>query len=138
MSPRRQGRTQQCTAADARKRLRDAEAQLALAEVVGPDGSPAERKAAASCAVMAGIAAADAACCRALGERMRSQDHRDAIVLVRRVTPGGTSAARSLERLLGLKDQAQYGLEDVSGQKLDTAVRQARALIAFAADIVAR
>ena len=69
---------------------------------------------------------------------MRSQDHRDAIVLVRRVTPGGTSAARSLERLLGLKDQAQYGLEDVSGQKLDTAVRQARALIAFAADIVAR
>jgi hypothetical protein len=138
MSPRAAGRTQRCSPNEARKRLRDAQAQLGFAELVGRDSSPEERKAAVSCAVIAGIAASDAACCMTLGERMRSQDHREAVTLLRKVSPGGSDAARSLQRLLGLKDQAQYGFEDVSGQKLDTAVRQARALVAFAADVLAR
>jgi hypothetical protein len=131
-------RTQRCSAKDARKRLRDAEAQFNLAELAARDSSPEERKAAASCAVIAGIAATDAACCKALGERMRSQNHRDAVALLRRVSPGGGDAARSLERLLALKDQAQYGFEDLSGQKLTTAVRHARALITFAARVLER
>jgi hypothetical protein len=91
-------------------------------------------KAAAVCAVLAGIAAADAACCRALGRRSRSQDHRDAVSLVREVAPGGAGAARQLS----VKDQAQYGFEDVSGQKLVAALRQAQALLAFAQNIVER
>jgi hypothetical protein len=95
-------------------------------------------KAAAVCAVLAGIAAADAACCRALGRRSRSQDHRDAVSLVREVAPGGAGAARQLARLLSVKDQAQYGFEDVSGQKLVAALRQAQALLAFAQNIVER
>jgi hypothetical protein len=123
---------------DARNRLRDAEAQLVLAELAGTNSSPADRKAAASCAVIAGIAASDAACCKALGERMRSQDHRDAIDLLRKVSPGGTEAARRLERLLGLKDQAQYGFEDIGGQRLSSAVRHARALVTFAAEVLRR
>jgi len=57
---------------------------------------------------------------------------------VRLVAPGGTEAARQLERLLGLKDQAKYGLEDISGQRLLTVRRQAHALVAFAARIVSR
>jgi hypothetical protein len=138
VSPRPPGRTQHCSAGDARKRLRDAEAQLDLAGLAGRQSSPEERKAAASCAVIAGIAASDAACCKALGERSRSQDHRDAVALLRQVAPGGREAARSLDRLLGLKDQAQYGFEDVSGQKLASALRQAHSLVAFARDVLAR
>jgi hypothetical protein len=69
---------------------------------------------------------------------MRSQSHRDAVALLRHVSPGGSDAARNLERLLGLKDQAQYGFEDLTGHKVRSAVRHARALIAFAAEVLAR
>jgi hypothetical protein len=69
---------------------------------------------------------------RCAGRRSRSQDHHDAVALLRQVSPGGPDGARQLERLLGLKDQAQYGFEDLAGQKLVAALRQARALIALA------
>lgn len=136
MTPRRAGRTQSCDERAARSRLRDAYAQLELAELA--TSSAEEKKAAASCAVLAGIAASDAACCAALGERSRSQDHRDAVALLRQVAPGGRDAAAQLERLLGLKDQAQYGFEDLAGQKLVAALRQARALVTFAESVLER
>lgn len=60
------------------------------------------------------------------------------VVLVRQVAPGGSDAAGQLERLLGLKDQAQYGFEDIAGQKLLTARRQAQALVAFAERVLGR
>jgi hypothetical protein len=138
VSARQPARTQTCGEADARGRLRDARAQLDLAELAGAQSTPEERKAAASCAVLAGIASADAACCKALGQRSRSQNHRDAVALVRQVAPGGADAAKQLERLLGLKDQAQYGFEDVGGQKLSAALHQARALLAFAERVLGR
>jgi len=138
VSSRRESRTQDCDENAARARLRDARAQLDLAEIATTDSTPEEKKAAASCAVLAGIAATDAACCRSLGRRSRSQDHRDAVALVHQVSPGGPDAAKQLERLLGLKDQAQYGLEDLSGQKLLTARRQAQALVRFAEGVVGR
>ena len=132
MSPRHASRTQDCTDGDARRRLADANAQLDLAELATATSSAEEKKAAASCAVLAGIAAADAACCKSLGRRSRSQDHRDAVALVRQVEPGGVDAAKQLERLLAIKDQAHYGFEDIGGQRLNAARRQARALLAFA------
>lgn len=138
MSPRQAFRIQSCSEDDARGRLRDARAQLDLAELAGPTSTPEQRKAAASCAVLAGIAAADAACCKALGQRSRSQNHRDAVALVRQVAPGGPEAARQLERLLGFKDQAQYGFEDIGGQRLAAALRQARVLVAFAGTVLER
>jgi len=138
VSPRHASRTQDCTGSDARRRLADAMAQLDLAELATASSSAEEKKAAASCAVIAGIAAADAACCKALGRRSRSQDHRDAVALVRQVEPGGVDAAKQLERLLGLKDQAQYGFEDIGGQRLNAARRQARALVAFAENALDR
>ena len=76
-------------------------AQLAFAELASADGTPEELKAATSCAVLAGIAAADAACCAALGQRSRAQDHHDAVSLLRTVPDGGPDAARQLGRLLG-------------------------------------
>jgi hypothetical protein len=138
VSPRQPSRVQPCGEDEARRRLRDARAQLDLAELAGGASSPEERKAAVSCAVLAGIASADAACCKALAQRSRSQNHHDAVALVRQLSPGGPSAAKQLERLLGLKDQAQYGFEDITGQRLIAAVRQARALVAFAETVLAR
>jgi hypothetical protein len=87
---------------------------------------------AAALAVLAGIAATDAACCRALGRRSRGQDHRQAVDLVEQVEPGGGSAGKALRRLLDLKDEAHYGLFDISGNDLRAALRQARALVDFA------
>lgn len=133
----RRGRVQQCDEQDARVRLRDARAQLDLADVV-ETSTPEERKAGASCAVLAGIAASDAACCKALGKHSRSQDHRDAVALVRQVEPGGPEAAKNLERLLAMKDQVQYGLGDISRQRLVAGLRQAKALVAFAENVLAR
>jgi len=138
VTPRRAGRTQSCDERGARSRLRYAYAQLALAELATATSSGEEKQAAASCAVLAGIAASDAACCAALGERSRSQDHRDAVALLRQVAPGGRDAAAQLERLLSLKDRAQYGFEDLAGQKLVAAVRHARALVTFAESVLER
>jgi hypothetical protein len=50
---------------------------------------------AAALAVLAGAAAADAACCAALGERSRGQAHQEAIALVRTVRPHGVQRPRS-------------------------------------------
>jgi hypothetical protein len=132
------GRTQRCGRREAATRLRDAQAHLDLAAMAGLRSDPSERKAAASSAVLAGIAAADAACCAVLGERSRSQDHRDATRLVRDVAPGGADAAKKLARLLDVKDASQYGFDDLSGERLTAAVRQAQALVAWAETIVRR
>ena len=43
-----------------------------------------------------------------------------------------------LARLLGLKDAAQYGFDDINGSMLVAAQRQARALVDFAAEVLAR
>jgi hypothetical protein len=123
VSPRHATRTQDCSDSDARRRLADARAQLDLAEPATATSGAEEKKAAASCAVLAGIAAADAACCKSLGRRSRPQDHRDAVALVRQIPLGRVDAAKQLERLLALKDQAQYGFEDIGGQRLNAARR---------------
>lgn len=138
MSPRRPGRTSACGEHEATARLADARAQLQLAELAGTESPTAEIRAGVSCAVLAGIAASDAACCKALGRTNRSQNHRDAVELLGQITPGGADAARHLERLLGLKDDAQYGFTDLTGQKLEQAVRRAKALLAHAEEVMRR
>jgi hypothetical protein len=138
VAPRRPDRTQRCGKAEAEVRLNDARAQLLIAELPGGAGTPTERKAAVSSAVLAGIAASDAVCCHRLGERSRSQDHREAVSLVRQVEPGGADAAKRLERLLALKDESQYGFGAVSREKHQSALRHARALVRFAERILER
>jgi hypothetical protein len=88
--------------------------------------------------VLAGIAAADAACCKALGERSRSQDHRDAIKLIRQISPGGSDAANDLQRLLAIKDEAQYGFRGVTATQFDRTFRRAKALVDFAGEVLQR
>jgi hypothetical protein len=73
-----------------------------------------------------------------LGRRSRGQDHRQAATLVEQIKPGGKAAANSLRRLLNLKDEAHYGLFDVSGQDLKTALRQAEDMVTFAEKVLNR
>lgn len=139
MAGRGATRTQPCSVAQARTRLGHARKFLDVAELVAGEGGEVEyASAAAALAVLAGIAAADAACCAALGRRPRGQDHRQAIGLVEQVVPGGAQAAKALRRLLGLKDEAHYGLFDVGGQDLQAALRQAKTLVEFADEVIQR
>ena len=133
MSPR----IQACGDGDALTRLAHARKFLDVAELVATEEAvPASASVSAALAVLAGIAASDAACCAALRERSRGQDHHQAEGLLQRVKPGGADAAKALRRLLDLKDTAHYGLIHVSGQKLTAALRQAGQLVDFAAAIV--
>lgn len=132
-------RTQVCSVDQARTRLKHARKFLELAQLTAGEGEGAAyTSAGAALAVLSGIAAADAACCAALGRRSRSQDHRQAAGLVEQIVPDGPRAANDLRRLLGVKDEAHYGLVDVSGQHLQSALRQAEALVAFAAGTIER
>src|SRR5215213_4899915 len=79
-----------------------------------------------------------AACCRALGERSRGEDHGDATKLVEQVAAGGGEAAKALGRLLAIKNDAEYGLKTVSRANRELAIRQARKLLKFAEAVVDR
>jgi hypothetical protein len=132
-------RTQPCSDADAQRRLAHARKFVEVAELTAEEGDDAEYASlSASLAVLGGIAAADAACCKALGRRSRGEDHQQAEDLVAEITPGSADAAKTLRRLLNLKDQAHYGLYDVSGADLKTTLRQAKKLVAFADDVARR
>jgi hypothetical protein len=135
--PRKRGRTQQCTAADARSRREHARKFLEVAELVATEESdnPESCNVAASLAVLAGIAACDAACCDALGRRSRGQDHREAEAFVAQIEPDGVAAARQLRRLLNVKDAAQYGFINLSGAELRGVLRQASHLLSFAEQV---
>jgi hypothetical protein len=93
---------------------------------------------AASVAILAGIAAADAACCRALGQRSRSDDHHDAEALLVEVTPGGKRAAGQLRKLITLKDAAHYGFVSVTASQLKQSIRQTQQLVEFAEAVLQR
>ena len=137
MRSRTTTRTQPCDERDAKARLGHARRFLDVAQLCAGEGDDLEySRASAALAVLAGIAASDAACCRALARRARGQDHREAIELVENVEPGGKDAAKALRRLLALKDEAQYGLFDVSGSNLKAATRQAEALVDFASQVL--
>jgi hypothetical protein len=135
MTPRQPGRTQTCGRPQATTRLAHAQKFLDTAELVATDVESDEANAsvAASLAVLAGIAASDAACCARLGRRSRSQDHHDAERLLSEIVPDGRNAAKDLRRLLDFKDAAQYGVMHMSATELRSALRRARSLLDFAA-----
>lgn len=136
---RTRGRSQRCSPQDARNRRRHAAKFLEVAEIAAGEHEqdPEYASVAVSLAVLAGIAAADAVCCRALGERSRSQDHHDAEDFLRRVS-GGEDAAKDLHKLLSFKDEAQYGFIDASGAELRKALRSSRSLLEFADSVLRR
>jgi hypothetical protein len=141
MTPR-SGRSQRCSEADALRRLQHSKQFLEVAELAaedqGDDGSLEYGNAAATLAVLAGIAAADAACCKALGRRSRTDDHDQAAGLVGQITNGGATAAKDVRALVSLKNDAQYGFYTVGPSELTRALRKARSLVEFAEQTVRR
>lgn len=134
----RSARTQPCDGTHGRTRLDNAEKSLEVAELVaGEREIPESRSVAAALAVLAGIAASDAACCAALGRRSRGEDHRQAAALLRQIV-NGDQAANALLELLNMKDTAQYGLIPISGKELTTALRRAKTLVGFARTVMQR
>ena len=125
-------RQQRCGAAEARTRLAHARKFLEVAELVAGEDVEESRSVSAALAVLAGIAAADAACCATLGRRSRSQNHHDAEAFLADISPGGVNAATKLRSLITIKDTAHYGLIDISRQKLTAALRQASQLVDWA------
>lgn len=136
MSRGRSARTSPCDSGDAVVRLGHARSFIEVADLVSDSHDVEEYgNVAASLAVLAGIAASDAACCAALGRRSRAQDHRDAEGLLREVR-GAEQAANDLRRLLSLKDEAQYGVIHVGSSDLKATLRLARHLLEFAEGVV--
>jgi hypothetical protein len=138
MSNRNQ-RTQECSAAEARGRLAKARKFLevgALVQELAEEGDDESASVSAALFVLAGIAAADAACCHALGRRSRAQDHRAVETLIAEILPEGVHAAVNVRRLLNLKDEAHYGFYAVSSGKLRAAGRQAQAVVDFAGSMM--
>ncbi|HET9153936.1 MAG TPA: hypothetical protein VFN85_07455 [Solirubrobacterales bacterium] len=137
---RKQPRTQACDVRQARQRLGQARSFLEVAELAADVSDPSLEygSVAASVAILAGIAAADAACCEALGKRSRSDNHHDAELLLEQIMPGGKRAASQLRQLIDIKDTAHYGFIDVSAAQLKRSLRQARHLVEFAEEIVRR
>lgn len=136
MSPRQGGRTQDCSRQEARTRLNHARAFADTAELVLDADDDPSLNVSASLAVLAGIAASDAACCAALGERHRGQDHHAAVALLQTVAPSGQVMSKDLARLLDLKDNAHYGILYVSEARARQAVRWAQRMVTAAERVV--
>jgi hypothetical protein len=123
-------RTPPCTKADARARFAVAAGYIEAAERTLLEENAQEfLNVAAGNAVLAGIAASDAICCVRLGLRHRGENHRDATDLLRGATPDGTEIARTLARLLSIKDEVHYGIDVVASGKAEHALRWARKLV---------
>jgi hypothetical protein len=131
-------RTETCGIRDARLRLKAARAYLDVAELILTEDREEFASVAAGNAILAGIAAADALCCKGLGMRSRGQDHRQATALVRTATSNGVRHETLLIRLLDLKDEAHYGFLEVSTSAAKRVVRSARELVDSAVEFLQR
>lgn len=140
MMARASGRVQECGTREARQRMEHARLHLEVADLASgtSDADLEYGPVAASITILAGIAAADAACCAALGYRSRSENHRDAAEHLAKIEPGGKAAARAMRRLMGLKDSAHYGFLSLGPAELKQAMRQATDLVEFAEEVLLR
>lgn len=121
-------RLEDCGAEQARRRLRQAELYLEVAERVLADQAGEGTTVATGNAVLAAIAAADAICCAAAGSRYRGSDHRRAADHLETVT-GDKKVAALLRDVVDLKDASHYGLASVATSRAKSAVRKCSALV---------
>jgi hypothetical protein len=80
-------------------------------------------------AVLAGIAAADAICSAAIGERSSGSDHDMAVEVLSRVD---AKLGKQLRDLVTLKNTSHYGFDLLTPTQRKTALRCAAALVAEA------
>lgn len=89
----------------------------------------------ASLAVLAGIAAADATCGSVLGERAASENHAEAVEVLRRSTPDRSLAAH-LRRLLDSKTESQYSTNVLTDARAEELMKAARRLVVGINEII--
>lgn len=121
-------RTQPCTAAAALSRLARATEFFDSAEDERLQ-HPERANASVTDYILAGIAAADVICCRALGRHAQGESHAEAVALLRSVQPGGPELAAALAALLGMKTRAAYGELPVNADDRARAQRRASQLL---------
>jgi hypothetical protein len=124
-------RRRACTEQTIRGRMRKAAQFLEAAEILGDAAEDQEEigDSLVTLCVQAGIAAADAICCRALGEHAQGEDHTRALDLLRRAGNDGPQLASALAVLLGMKVKASYDAMPVSGEQRTRAHRKAKQLV---------
>lgn len=127
----REDKTRPVDRVHAQARLDDARAFLQQAEISLQfvDG-PRRNATAVSSAVLAGIAACDAACALALGI-VSAGAHDQALRLLTRVS-GSTKAVGDLSKLVAIKTAAQYTGKSIAERQATDAIKRAQRLIAFA------
>lgn len=108
----------------AKARRRIAEKYLEVAELISSEDGAAVNVC-VGLAVLAGIAAGDAICIAATGERYAGQDHAAAAELLERVD---AAAGKRLRQLVGLKPGSHYGDDLLCDVDRKTALRCAAAL----------
>jgi hypothetical protein len=121
-------RTRPGTPGEARDRRRVAEKFLEVADLTAAEDGVAINVT-VGLAALAGIAAGDAVCLSAVGERYAGQDHAAAADLLARVD---ASLGRHLGDLVGMKPAAHYGSRVLTADDRTRAVRHADALVAAA------
>jgi hypothetical protein len=129
-------RTRRCDQSTTAGRLHKAEQFLEAAETIREfaDDERAVGDAYVTLCVHAGIAAADALCCIALGEHALGDDHNEALALLARVRPAGSDLAKALRPLLGMKTRAGYSHRPVHVDDRKRALRLADRLVREARD----
>ncbi len=111
-------------------RAEHARAYLLVADLVRVDASITGRNnILGAIAVLAGIAASDAICGKALGARSVGVAHAEAVDLLRRATPPQSKAASALGRLLASKTDTQYSAHLVSSAKARELFKAAEQLV---------
>jgi len=109
----------------ARSRRRIAEKYLEVADLIATEDGEAVNVCIGLC-VLAGIAAGDAICVSATGERYSGQDHAAAADLLSTVD---SAAGRRLRDLVALKPASHYGTHLLTSKDRLTALRAAAALV---------
>ena len=127
----REDKTRPVDRAHAETRLNDARAFLQQADIrlQFVDG-PRRNATVVSSAVLAGIAACDAACTLALGI-VSAGAHDQAVRLLTRVS-GSTKAVGDLSKLVAIKTAAQYTGKSMAERQATDAITRAQRLVAFA------
>jgi len=134
MSPRGSGAsTESMSAAHVTSRAALAHSLLDIARLASQFsddvGAEAAANGIASNAVLAGIAAADAICGKALGFRSSSQSHGDAVAMLKRAH-GGEAASNHLKALISVKSAAAYEPLIITSAKAAEALQHAERLVA--------
>jgi hypothetical protein len=124
-------RMQDCDETFVRGRLRKAEEFLdSAADLRALHDDEAEvGDSVVSLCILAGIAASDVICCKALGHFVQGDDHLQAVGELSKIKPDGKQLGKELRALLRIKTSSGYGAPPASAEDRKRAWRRAESLV---------